>query len=168
MTLKVNFSVETDETGKLGEMSGRNVASVDATACGDETQAVTEALAFMARMDIQRLRVRYGVGSVELRTGDDVKVKTDELFYNSICFSLYDVSSFQAEELKFGNPSRSCDIGTAAHSALRIAKRFDKNVTFKFNDVAVPPVKPPAEITQNEIRAVVDAYSKANEKRPHP
>ena len=166
MSLKINMTVETDASGNVPEMTGRNVSNVDATACGDEKQAVTEGLAFMAKFEISRLRMRYGTGTVELRTGDSAEQKTEELFYASCCFNLFDVKSAQPQEFSFGNPNRACDLPTAAHSALRIARRFDRKVSFMFNGVAVPPVEQKGEITQNDIRAVVDSYTRVSEKRP--
>ena len=165
MSLKVSMVADTDGSGNLPEITGRNVAYVDATACGDEKQAVGEALTFMEKFDIPRLKVRYGTGSIEVRTGDVPEQKAEELFYASCCFSLYDVQSLKADELSFGNPNRACDLPTAAHSALRIAKRFDRKVTFAFNSVAVP-AEPKAEITQSDIRAVVDTFNHLEQNRP--
>src|SRR4051812_8050598 len=116
MTLKVNMIADTDEFGRVPEITGRNIASVDASACGDERQAIDEAIAFMKSMEMGRLKVRYGTGSVELRYGDKPEQKAEELFYASCCFSLYDVKSLKDPELAFGNPNRACDITTAAHS----------------------------------------------------
>jgi hypothetical protein len=161
MTLKINMAVDTDESGNVPAITGRNVNYVDATSCGDEKQAVDEAMDFMDRFEITRLKMRYGTGMVELHTGDNRDQKAEELFHASCCFDISNVKSFSADEFSFGNPNRACGVDAAAHSALRIAKRFDRKVSFMFNNVAVPAVEPKAEITQSDIRAVVDSYNKA-------
>lgn len=166
MSLKVNMVLDTDDTGNLREATGRNVAYVDASACGDEKQAISEAQSFMEKFDIGRLKVRYGTGSVELRTGDVLEQKAEELFYASCCFDINQAKSFEGNDIAFGNPNKACDLPSAVHSALRIAKRFDRKVAFAFNNVAVPPVEPKAEITQNDIRAVVDAFNRPDKNRP--
>jgi hypothetical protein len=164
MSLKVNITVDTDETGKLTDIHGSNVVSVDASNCGDEAQAIAEAAQLMEHMDIQWLKLRYGSGAVELRKGDDLKNKAQELFFASCCFNLYEVENLGQPEFKFGNPNRPCNIETAAHSALRISKHFDRKVSFKFNDVALPPVHQKDDITLADVRAVMETYTRASDK----
>ncbi len=164
MSLKVNISAETDETGGLPDIKAQHVVSVDASSCGDEAQAIAEAAQFMDRMDIPSLRLRYGLGAIDLRKGDDLKAKTHELFFSSCCFNLYEVPNLNQREFNFGDPIRPCKIEEAAHSALRISKQFDCKVSFKFNQVAVPPVEQHEPITPEHIRAVADSYYRAKDK----
>lgn len=165
MTLKVNMVADTDDLGNLPEIAGCRVISVDASACGDELDAVRQSLCFMNKRGLDQLPVSYGHGNIQLRKSDDAAQKADELFYASCCFDLYEVKSFQDPEFRFGEPKQAKDITEAVHSALRVSRRFETKVSFTFNGVAVPAVEQKGEITQNDITAAVKSYTRASDLR---
>ncbi|TAL39493.1 MAG: hypothetical protein EPN97_02205 [Alphaproteobacteria bacterium] len=163
--LKVQISADADDLGELKPVRADQITGVDASACGDELEAVRQSLRFMDRQGLDQLPVSYGHGRIQLRKSDDAAQKADELFYASCCFDLYEVKSFQDPEFRFGEPRQARDITEAVHSALRVSRRFGTKVSFTFNGVAVPAVEQKNDITQNDITAGVKAYTRASDAR---
>lgn len=156
--LKLFLTATADETGN---MSAPKAFEADASGYGNELAALQAASQFIDKQGLESLRVTYGNGQVTLAKGEDLAKKADDLFYSANAFSLRDVPSLTAPELKLGEPERARNIDQAAHSALRIAQKFNRKVSFQFNGVAVPAVEPLAVITQADIKRVSDSYSKA-------
>jgi hypothetical protein len=163
--LKVLISAETDEFSELKPVRSDQIMGVDASACGDELEAVRQSLRFLDKQGLDQLPVTYGHGRIQLKKSDDAAQKADELFYASCCFDLYEVKSFQDPEFRFGEPKQARDINEAVHSALRVSQRFGARVSFTFNGVAVPAVEQKGAITQNDIAFSVKAYNRAFEAR---
>jgi hypothetical protein len=159
--LKVQILAETNEECELKPTRSEQIAGVDASACGDELEAVRQTLRFMDRQGLDQLPVDYGHGRIKLRKGDDPSQKADELFYSSCCFDLYEVKSFQDKEFRFGEPRQAHDITEAVHSALRISRRFGTKVSFVFNTIAVPAVEQKGDITPDDIQRAVRSYTNA-------
>jgi hypothetical protein len=154
--LKLLLSATTDDAGNL---SAPKPLEADASAYGNELQGLQAAAQFIEKQGLESLRVSYGNGVVMLRKGDDLATKAEDLFYSANAFSLRSLPSLTAPELKLGEPERARNIGEAAHSALRIAQKFNRKVSFTFNSVAVGDVEPKAVITRADIDAVSAKYS---------
>ncbi len=157
--LKLTLSATADDAGNIG---ASRVVEADASAYGNELAALQAASRLMDKQGLDDLRVTYGNGVVNLFKGDDLAEKADELFDRASAFSLRQLPSLTVPELAFGEPDRARNIQEAAHSALRIAQKFNRKVSFQFNSIAVAGVEPKAEITKKDIEAVVDTYSKAS------
>ena len=160
--LKVQISAETTEDGDLKPTRSEQIKGVDASACGDELEAVRQTLRLMSRQGLDQLPVTYGHGSIKLRKSDDAAQKADELFHSSCCFDLYEIKSFKDTEFRFGEPKQAKDITEAVHSALRISRRFETKVSFLFNAISVPAVEQKSDITQDDIERGVKAYNRAS------
>lgn len=156
--LKLILSATTDEAGN---MSAPKPVEADASAYSNELAALQAASQFIEKQGLESLRVTYGNGFVNLLKGDDVARKADDLFYSANAFSLRGLPSLTAPELKLGEPERARNINEAAHSALRIAQKFNRKVSFQFNSVAVAGIEPKAVITKKDIDAVVNTYRTA-------
>lgn len=154
--LKLLLSATTDEAGNI---YAPKVLEADASAYGNELAALQAASTFMQKQGLDVLPVTYGHGIVTLSKGDDLAKKADDLFYSANAFSLRSLPSLTAPELKLGEPERAGDIGQAAHSALRIAQKFNRKVSFMFNNVAIRDVEPKADITKADIDAISAKYS---------
>lgn len=161
--LKVTLSLEADDQGVMQEQSCQ-VIDADGSHYSDELAALSAAANLMQKMDLDQLCVIYGHGRVLLKQGDDLFKKADELFYRSSCFDLSRIS-LTGPELKLGEPDQAGNITEAARSALRIARRFDKKVSFIFNCISVPTVEQKGEITQRDIKAVEESYFRAFHNR---
>lgn len=155
--LKFLLSATADDAGNVG---ASRVIEADASAYGNELAALHTASKLMDKQGLDDLRVTYGRGVVTLFKGDDLAEKADELFYAANAFNLRQLPSLTVPELAFGEPERAGNIQEAAHSALRIAQKFNRKVSFQFNNVAVAGVEPKAVITKSDIDAVVATYSK--------
>lgn len=153
--LKLLLSATTDEAGNI---SAPKVLEADASAYGNELAALQAASQFIDKQGLQSLRVTYGNGVVNLLKGDDVARKADDLFYIGNAFSLRNVPSLTAPELNLGEPVSARNIDEAAYSALRIAQKFNRKVSFMFNHVAVRDVEPKAVITKADLDAVTARY----------
>jgi hypothetical protein len=154
--LKLFLSATADDAGN---MSAAKAFEADASAYGNELAALQAASQFIDKQGLQSLRVTYGNGVVNLLKGDDIARKADDLFYSANAFSLRDLPSLTAPELKLGEPERARNINEAAHSALRIAQKFNRKVSFQFNHVTVRDVEPKAVITKADIDEVAARYS---------
>lgn len=157
--LKLLLSATTDEAGNI---SAPKVLEADASAYGNELAALQAASQFIDKQGLQSLRVTYGNGVVNLLKGDDVARKADDLFYSANAFNLRAVPDLAAPELSFGEPDRARNIDEAAHSALRIAQKFNRKVSFMFNNVAVRDVEPKAFITKADVDAVKARYKEGH------